>query len=150
MMRHPIPIRRRLKWIGLVVSALTLTVWCLSSYSVLMWALFGGVMLEVGFGLIDFNWALPNELQEVSGWGIERHPDGPDRVRCGQAMLKLLVPSQYASVPFWMVFAAVAIPTFIFWYLDRRRYPLGSCTNCGYNLTGNISGRCPECGAPSV
>ncbi|HVP12092.1 MAG TPA: hypothetical protein VMV94_13005, partial [Phycisphaerae bacterium] len=20
------------------------------------------------------------------------------------------------------------------------------CTNCGYNLTGNVSGRCPECG----
>lgn len=25
-------------------------------------------------------------------------------------------------------------------------YP--SCTNCGYNLTGNVSGICPECGTP--
>jgi hypothetical protein len=22
------------------------------------------------------------------------------------------------------------------------------CTRCGYNLTGNTSGVCPECGAP--
>ncbi|MBN2446332.1 MAG: hypothetical protein JXO22_06395 [Phycisphaerae bacterium] len=22
----------------------------------------------------------------------------------------------------------------------------GRCTNCGYDLTGNVSGRCPECG----
>ena len=22
------------------------------------------------------------------------------------------------------------------------------CTNCGYNLTGNVSGICPECGTP--
>lgn len=28
----------------------------------------------------------------------------------------------------------------------RSRYPLGHCQSCGYNLTGNVSGRCPECG----
>jgi hypothetical protein len=22
----------------------------------------------------------------------------------------------------------------------------GACAKCGYNLTGNVSGRCPECG----
>jgi len=30
----------------------------------------------------------------------------------------------------------------------RRRFRLthGLCLTCGYNLTGNVSGRCPECG----
>jgi hypothetical protein len=28
----------------------------------------------------------------------------------------------------------------------RRRN--GLCINCGYNLTGNVSGVCPECGTP--
>ncbi len=28
----------------------------------------------------------------------------------------------------------------------RSRYPSGHCQSCGYNLTGNVSGRCPECG----
>jgi hypothetical protein len=28
----------------------------------------------------------------------------------------------------------------------RPRYPAGHCQQCGYNLTGNVSGRCPECG----
>ncbi len=26
------------------------------------------------------------------------------------------------------------------------RFPLGHCQKCGYDLTGNASGRCPECG----
>jgi predicted RNA-binding Zn-ribbon protein involved in translation (DUF1610 family) len=29
----------------------------------------------------------------------------------------------------------------------RRRLVPRLCTRCGYNLTGNVSGRCPECGA---
>lgn len=27
-----------------------------------------------------------------------------------------------------------------------REYPSGYCQSCGYDLTGNESGRCPECG----
>lgn len=29
-----------------------------------------------------------------------------------------------------------------------KKLPLGHCASCGYNLTGNVSGRCPECGVP--
>jgi hypothetical protein len=29
-----------------------------------------------------------------------------------------------------------------------RRCKQGQCLVCGYNLTGNVSGRCPECGTP--
>jgi membrane protein implicated in regulation of membrane protease activity len=29
----------------------------------------------------------------------------------------------------------------------RRRKELGLCASCGYSLTGNTSGVCPECGA---
>jgi hypothetical protein len=31
-------------------------------------------------------------------------------------------------------------------YLQQGGVAGGSCLNCGYNLTGNLSGRCPECG----
>lgn len=31
--------------------------------------------------------------------------------------------------------------------LVRRRRRRGLCLTCGYNLTGNVSGVCPECGA---
>jgi hypothetical protein len=30
--------------------------------------------------------------------------------------------------------------------LHSRRRRKGLCTECGYDLTGNVSGKCPECG----
>ena len=35
-------------------------------------------------------------------------------------------------------------------YLRRELATRGlpTCLKCGYNLTGNVSGRCPECGTP--
>jgi len=32
-------------------------------------------------------------------------------------------------------------------YRLLRRIPTGHCQKCGYDLTGNVSGRCPECGS---
>ncbi len=43
------------------------------------------------------------------------------------------------------VFASVAIPTLLVWRLGRKRVETGHC-QCGYDLTGNVSGKCPECG----
>jgi hypothetical protein len=31
-------------------------------------------------------------------------------------------------------------------WMHRRRCGAGRCTACGYDLTGNVSGVCPECG----
>ena len=31
----------------------------------------------------------------------------------------------------------------------RRRRAAGLCAACGYSLTANVSGVCPECGAPT-
>jgi hypothetical protein len=51
------------------------------------------------------------------------------------------------SIPLWIPFVLTAIPTAFLWWRDRP-CKLGHCQNCGYDLTGNVSGRCPECGGP--
>jgi hypothetical protein len=48
-------------------------------------------------------------------------------------------------IPLWCLAVVVAIPTAFLWWRDRR-IPRGRCQHCGYDLTGNVSGRCPECG----
>ena len=39
----------------------------------------------------------------------------------------------------------VGIPILLLWPKPKP-IPHGHCRNCGYNLTGNVSGICPECG----
>ncbi len=49
-------------------------------------------------------------------------------------------------VPCWLLFAVFSVPTALLWYVDRGRIQPGHCGKCDYDLTGNVSGRCPECG----
>ena len=51
------------------------------------------------------------------------------------------------ALPLWIPLLLIGAPTVILWRNDRR-YPPGHCRKCGYNLTGNVSGICPECGTP--
>lgn len=54
------------------------------------------------------------------------------------------------SISYWTLLALFApYPLFraIRWYRRRRRP--GFCA-CGYDLTGNVSGTCPECGSPRI
>jgi len=50
-------------------------------------------------------------------------------------------------IPLWIPFVLVGLPTGLLWWRDLR-VPPGHCPNCGYDLTGNVSGVCPECGMP--
>lgn len=55
------------------------------------------------------------------------------------------------ALPYWVPVAAFGMyPAFTLVKLFLRRWKVrrnpNSCTTCGYNLTGNVSGTCPECG----
>jgi hypothetical protein len=53
-------------------------------------------------------------------------------------------------LPLWIPFVlSVPYPALVFIrgpLRRRRRLRKGLCTKCGYDLTGNVSGVCPECG----
>ena len=51
-----------------------------------------------------------------------------------------------SRLPLWIPFLLIALPTAWLWHRDRRRIRPGCCLRCGYDLTGNTSGVCPECG----
>ncbi len=100
-----------------------------------------------------------------------RKPDPKDPWRLGNvlAWIAFFVGGGLAAVSFWSfrknirwvdlyelspcvvgVFIAYAAIRLSIHALSTRRlpYPPGHCQTCGYNLTGNVSGVCPECGTP--
>ena len=54
-------------------------------------------------------------------------------------------PRGVLAAPIWVLLLTIGIPTIVLWRLDRGRALPGHCP-CGYDLTGNVSGTCPECG----
>ena len=49
-------------------------------------------------------------------------------------------------VPLWPFVLVPALMAGWRWWRDWPRPGPGQCRRCGYDLTGNVSGRCPECG----
>jgi hypothetical protein len=86
----------------------------------------------------------PAHFQGVSCIGFEEPTDQIDKALGGpfDAGNGLTV----VHVPLWAPLLIAALPTAVLCWRDRRRIPPGHCPTCGYNLTGNVSGRCPECG----
>lgn len=94
-------------------------------------------------------------------------PDGkPQRLATGQ-WLGILASSYYDmrewseplpiwrvdGIPHWLAPAVFALPPLLWLslrsrqrYVGRRRRRRGLCLRCGYDLTGNASGNCSECG----
>jgi len=58
------------------------------------------------------------------------------------------VPFEYHEIPVTAFLLVTGLPTLIL-LLGRGPKPKpGHCDQCGYDLTGNTSGVCPECGMP--
>lgn len=62
---------------------------------------------------------------------------------CSLPWLWRYVPQGYVDL-LWLL---LVVPTMLLIAIDLRvEFPHGHCRKCGYNLTGNTSGICPECG----
>lgn len=114
---------------------------------------FRGAHVGVAFKKIA---ELPTLVAEfrVRGTFDDPPPNGiPDFLEWGA---RWGLASHYDSSREWFVTSHFAVPTAVLalcWMpllrnaiRQRRRHRTGYCRNCGYNLTGNVSGRCPECG----
>lgn len=79
--------------------------------------------------------ALRTQPGKEPPWKIERIPpnNGP------------LIRGRLWSLPLWIPFLLAGVPT-AYLFLRGRQRPVGHCQGCGYDLTGNLSGTCPECG----
>lgn len=55
-------------------------------------------------------------------------------------------PPAMCFINLWFVLVGLALIAIVLWWMDRRHFYSGFCRKCHYDLTGNVSGICPECG----
>jgi len=108
-----------------------------------------GRMCRGGGGPDNFFWSIsadraspPTDLMD--GVGLTR-----PQFRLEKSGLTCVI----ASLPLWVLLFVSFAFTVAVRHIERRFVAPGRCSHCDYDLTGNLSGRCPECGqtiAPCV
>jgi hypothetical protein len=104
----------------------------------------------------------PSVLFALAGWGSGRLSRQRDITNPSWRIVAVATPSTWLFpfaffltlvegdnlVPLWLLLPFWLLPGYPLTYLGlRHRCGVGCCTKCGYNLTGNTSGQCPECGS---
>ena len=149
-------IRRILKWAGAAICFLILLdCWC--TWDTCLTWVSPGRFHRVEFYSGAIRWLHWHDHAPPGKRAREIYfPPGfrTDYIHDGRSLVLVLPYQETVStntrtlIPLWLPLVIVATPTaFLFWR-DRRRIPPGHCQACGYNLTGNTNGICPECGKP--
>jgi hypothetical protein len=167
-MPRPSRIRRIAKWGGVLVCVVIAAVFLSSAHRPI-----GGLTESclygagVSGGVAWFAWTRPREEIEEAYEALSSTASQPVFSSPGPFYLpELMIPfsprswwnggplgrlgstwrTRYVTVPLPSLFVLFAIPTAYLFWRDRRRFPPGHCRRCGYDLTSNVTGRCPECG----
>ena len=148
-MRRAGRIRRVLKWGGVVISSVVTVAWAVSLYCGFGHSKNDITIAAVNGHVVCVCVAAIGKSTD-GGWFVDRSPASsgsftwlPGVERRALAVGVIVV----YHLPLWMPLLLIAVPTTILFWRDRRRIPPGCCRVCGYDLTGNTSGVCPECGA---
>ena len=140
--------RRRLRTFilvtGTTLCVLIAVAFVVSAWWSVSWCRHPGLWVDINSG--DLMFVLDAELLRRmvewgpfrEGWSAHGHEF---RLDWGPVSLS----SQFGTVPLWVPFLAVAVPTLLVWRFWPKPVKPGHC-RCGFNLTGNQSGKCPECG----
>lgn len=150
-MDRRVRVRRLLKWVG-TVGCVVLLLGCAASLKWYVTVQRQNCRLSVADGAIFAFWVespsnLPgpsfeNGVVQVHWWSSSQAFS--DYALCPR--YEYGTSARFASMPLWIPLFLIGAPTAVLWRLDRRRVRPGRCGKCDYDLTGNESGRCPECG----
>jgi len=115
---------------------------------------------DYGFDANRFAYLPPNPRRAgPAGWSAVRvekcvgemgRPYYPWHHYCGFVRPKHpILGDPLILIPLWPFVLASAIITTIL-LVKSRSHPAGHCSRCAYDLTGNTTGICPECGGRTV
>lgn len=152
--------RRAFKWIGVGFSLLIVVAWITSlfvegqllvSSRAIAKIEAGGILFiasDIDFAQVygganviksELAWRRADNLGFGKPWAIAYWPINPHNIGSTDKLTMIVVS-------FWFPLICFVLLTMWLWWRDRPRGRLGCCLRCGYDLTGNISGVCSECG----
>ena len=103
----------------------------------------------------NFHPQIPPERppSELLGFGFQPRTQITCSISGGDDQIRDTFCYWMLAVPCWLFVLLAAVPPGAYalgWYTRKRRVVRGRCRNCGYNLVGNMSHVCPECGTPTT
>ena len=155
-MHPPSRARRILKWTGVGLSLLILVTWTMSLWFKTEIYMSRNVYVVVSQNFLFTFFYDRDVTPRDEQFHFTTHVGKPIRLR--MPLLKYDYPDSTSPgrrysllvLPFWLLLLLTAIPTAWLWHRDRRLISSSLdhrlCLRCGYDLTGNTSGVCPECG----
>jgi hypothetical protein len=140
--------RRVLKWTCTLVCAAIALGWFAAQWQWLLIKTGTRLDLSLAAGYVIVDWWTYHEDNRMSYDAVGFPPPTDIVARLGLTLphIEGNVFGWRTRVPFWILLGLALLPTAWLWSGDSRKIPVGHCQRCGYNLTGNVSGVCPECG----
>lgn len=150
-------VRKTLAVLSVLLHVVSLAAW-ITSYFRLMITTPNNEIIQLWRGSIDWLhpdpterqlWKIVDSLMKRAGTVRVLGYDGletfwwPQKMDYATGMMRIIIPLWIPT----LLFAVPPILCVASWYRSRLRRKTGHCALCGYDLTGNESGNCPECGA---
>lgn len=149
-MVRPFRIRRIAKWMGVSICALIVGAWAVSERYGCFLPIGQSVFLELEHGALDIMLG----TSVVPPPGLHVRAQHWNEIGLREPMIGLIKPNwwttqtfRHVRVPLLHSLFVAFVVTLLLFRIDQRRIVPGHCADCRYNLTGNTSGVCPECGS---
>ncbi len=146
---------KRLRWLLTVVTLILIALDCLSSWRQFGYGLqadesagrdyFGMICTSGAMKLIRYNAIDAENFLDANGfrWEVPVHERNPCVLGFSRDVAGTTV-----EFPLWPITFALGILSLLAWRSYRNARRTGFCNKCGYDLSGNLSAVCPECGTP--
>ncbi len=142
---------RAWKWLFTVGFLVAIAAYATASYWSVLWV-DGGCRprILIEDGSVQLALRAGQSLRDTSGtcrvqpgWSCQREPTFAHSF--AGIMISLDPLASSVRIPLWVLILVLGLPMAYLW--ATRPVDPYACTTCGYNLTGNVSGNCPECGS---